>query len=82
MFLTVLIHIHIFIVLSVLYTVLYIYKESRIPVGASEPWYSIIPVHVICLLIDFHIYMCALIINSIQFNSMCVGLPTINGRTT
>jgi len=41
---------------------------TRIPVSASEPRCSIISVYVICLLIDFHVYMCTLIIkfNSIQ----------------
>jgi len=66
-FLIFLIHIIIFIVLRV-HIYGFIYFCRRIPVSASEPRCSIISVHVICLLIDFHIYMCTLIIkfNSIQ----------------
>jgi len=64
-FLTVLIHILIFSVLSV-HIYCFIYLCTRIPVSASEPRFSSISVHVICLLTDFHIYMCTLII---KFNS-------------
>jgi len=70
-FLIVLIHIIIFIVLRVhIYGFIYICVQG-IPVSASEPRCSIISVHVICLLIDFHIYMCTLII---KFNSLYIEL--------
>jgi len=53
-FLIVLILFPILIVLSV-HTVLYIFLCKRIPASASESRCSIILVHFICLLIDFHI---------------------------
>jgi len=67
-FLIVLIHILIFIVLSVHIYCLYIFLYKGTRVSTSEPRCSIISMHVIFLLIDFHIYMCTLIIkfNSIQ----------------
>jgi len=46
--------------LFVLFSLFYIYFCTRIPVSASAPRCSIITVHVICLLIDFHIYTCVL----------------------
>jgi len=57
--LIVLIHILICIVLIFLmvHTVFYIYLCTRIPVRASEPWCSIILVHVICLnFVSTHVY--------------------------
>jgi len=64
-----LIHILICIVLIVLsvHTVFYIYFCTRIPASASEPRFSIILVHVICLtFISTHMYFD----NKIQFNAM------------
>jgi len=51
--------VHILIVLNV-HTVLYIFVYTTIPVSDFEPRCSIISVHFICLLIDFHISTCVL----------------------
>jgi len=52
----------------------YIYFCTRIPVSASEPRFSIISVHAICLLTDFHIYMCAVIIKFNSIQSILFGI--------
>jgi len=49
-----------FVLLFLVFILFYIYLHTRIPVSASEPRCSIISMHVICLLIDFHIYTCVL----------------------
>jgi len=59
----------IFIVLIVLSVYIYFCTRIGLPVSASEPRCSIISVHFICLLIDFHIYLHI----SIQLNSICMS---------
>jgi len=60
MILIVLILILIVLIAPNVHTVSYIFFVKKIPVSASEPRCSIISVHFMCLLIDFHFCTCVL----------------------